>query len=540
MIYANKYNVKAKKLQAGTSDDEGIAPSSNLDQFKAGLDIGNLDPYKNAINSQSSTGLKSSGRFSKDLTASNGFNTGLGNAKINTSRPLGTLSQTTQFGTGLSNSAASFGKANNKVSVNMGLKGGINPLAGGKAGETAKGGMSSGAQAGLGAGLGIAAGIGNAAVAGGGQQSTAYDEEGILAGINEQTANNRSTANTIGNTAMAVGSAFGPIGMAVGGGVKAVQLGLTALGAFDKKITGAEQNKIGDIKRGKNNERNTLMTKNTYGDLNKASKTFGVYAQKGTKLSLPIETSDRSKVKDYNDSLALFNKYPNTKTHHSPNGYGYSFLSPSNKKVVDNSKIKPIDYLTISESEDIPMYKKPTQPYIYKKEELKRNIEPEINILTPRNIEFTKASYDEQIIKPVKTQNNTVKKATNYIPRKRKQERAEGLGGFNYLFKKGGKGMFRYKHGAVILGGSRHHEKNELGTKGNPIVDAKGVKVAETEREELLLNKEQTDKLEALHAQIKKNPSDISLYKTLGETTIDIIRNQTKDNSGKFKQLNNE
>jgi hypothetical protein len=83
---------------------------------------------------------------------------------------------------------------------------------------------------------------------------------------------------------------------------------------------------------------------------------------------------------------------------------------------------------------------------------------------------------------------------------------------------------------AVILGGKRHSKG------GNDILDEAGNKVAETEREELLFTKEQTQMIET---SIKKiNDGDETEYTNLGAYVKDIILNRTKDNSGKFKELN--
>ncbi|UJP63996.1 hypothetical protein [Mongoliitalea daihaiensis] len=84
---------------------------------------------------------------------------------------------------------------------------------------------------------------------------------------------------------------------------------------------------------------------------------------------------------------------------------------------------------------------------------------------------------------------------------------------------------------AVILGGKRHSEG------GNDVIDESGEKVAETEREEIIFTKEQTELIETLCGEIKQG--DETAYERLGSYIKDIILNRTKDNSGKFNELEN-
>lgn len=96
-------------------------------------------------------------------------------------------------------------------------------------------------------------------------------------------------------------------------------------------------------------------------------------------------------------------------------------------------------------------------------------------------------------------------------------------------------GIIEYKKGgAVILGGQLHKEEGMLG-KGNPIFH-NNQKVAETEREELLLNKEQTTQIEAFAKQYEETKDKECLLK-LGTTIQHIINFQTEDASGKYKHL---
>lgn len=229
--------------------------------------------------------------------------------------------------------------------------------------------------------MGAAAGIADSVVESGGQLNTQFDETGEINKANIKTANSRKTADAVGTGIMSTASMFGPWGMAVGGILKGIQVGLTQSGAFDTRLGNNALKDIGNIRKSKADSVNKQMNNNYYGDLNKMSKATYQYSKGG----------------------------------------------------------------------------------IYRK--------------------------------------------------------------------------LKYKKGAVILGGYRHHEKNELGDKGNPIVNNKGEKVAETEREELLMSKEQTNRIESLHLLCKLNPNENNYFK-LGEEVRKIILNETIDNSGKFKYLN--
>jgi hypothetical protein len=93
-----------------------------------------------------------------------------------------------------------------------------------------------------------------------------------------------------------------------------------------------------------------------------------------------------------------------------------------------------------------------------------------------------------------------------------------------------GKAKPMHKHGgAVILGGLSHEQEGRLG-KGNPIVH-NGEKVAETESEELLLSKVQTDRiLKQVKAATGKG-RDKALVK-LGKEMQKILLTETVDNRG--------
>ncbi len=102
---------------------------------------------------------------------------------------------------------------------------------------------------------------------------------------------------------------------------------------------------------------------------------------------------------------------------------------------------------------------------------------------------------------------------------------------------KGGKIMKFFRGGAVILGGQLHKEGNDNLGKGNPIYQ-NGAKVAETEREELLLNKEQTNNVEK-HVKFYEQTKDPVHFRHLGMLMKEIVLNQTEDKSGKFKGVIN-
>ena len=94
-------------------------------------------------------------------------------------------------------------------------------------------------------------------------------------------------------------------------------------------------------------------------------------------------------------------------------------------------------------------------------------------------------------------------------------------------FRNGGKIKTKSEQ-AVILGGKTHEEG------GNPVVDAKsGEKVAETEREEILFTRSQTESIEK-HIQMFDETKDERHLLMLGKEVKEIILNQTKDNSGKY------
>lgn len=102
-----------------------------------------------------------------------------------------------------------------------------------------------------------------------------------------------------------------------------------------------------------------------------------------------------------------------------------------------------------------------------------------------------------------------------------------GLGGFKaQSYEKGGKINTSGK--AVIMGGKLHKDG------GNPIVKAEtGEKIAETEREELLLTSEQTESLESLIKAYDSKKLETQLVK-LGKRIQEILLNETIDNSGLY------
>lgn len=82
---------------------------------------------------------------------------------------------------------------------------------------------------------------------------------------------------------------------------------------------------------------------------------------------------------------------------------------------------------------------------------------------------------------------------------------------------------------AVVLGGSLHEDG------GNPIIDANtGEKIAETETEELLLTKEQTDNIER-HVAMYDNTMDKEHLLEIGKIIKNIVENEMIDYSGKYK-----
>ena len=103
---------------------------------------------------------------------------------------------------------------------------------------------------------------------------------------------------------------------------------------------------------------------------------------------------------------------------------------------------------------------------------------------------------------------------------------------------------FKYKDGGkldkvgevnVIPSGTLHKEKNNLGEKdkGLPIIDEKGNKMFEVEREELILRLSTTKEVEARVEAYKKTHNVRHLIE-LGKLLTKEIMTNTHDNSGKF------
>ena len=81
---------------------------------------------------------------------------------------------------------------------------------------------------------------------------------------------------------------------------------------------------------------------------------------------------------------------------------------------------------------------------------------------------------------------------------------------------------------AVVLGGEHHKDG------GNSVIDAEsGEKIAETEREELLLTKQQTQGLES-HIAMYDKTNDVSHLLEIGKSMKQIVDKQMVDNSGKY------
>lgn len=106
------------------------------------------------------------------------------------------------------------------------------------------------------------------------------------------------------------------------------------------------------------------------------------------------------------------------------------------------------------------------------------------------------------------------KQNTNLINEQARQQRA--LIPSNYrMFSASKGGLFpKFQKGgvtphAVIPSGPLHSEKNNLGTKGLPVVHSEtNEKKAEVEREEIIFTKPQTDFIMKYHNELKSNPSD--------------------------------
>ncbi len=107
-------------------------------------------------------------------------------------------------------------------------------------------------------------------------------------------------------------------------------------------------------------------------------------------------------------------------------------------------------------------------------------------------------------------------------------------GGTIYPFKRSVVASYKFG-GAVVLGGQLHEAGSKEHGKGNPIYQ-NGQKVAETEREELLLNKAQTGALEH-HIGLFDNTGDSKHLDQLGKIITHIVRNETIDFSGKFPDM---
>jgi hypothetical protein len=84
-----------------------------------------------------------------------------------------------------------------------------------------------------------------------------------------------------------------------------------------------------------------------------------------------------------------------------------------------------------------------------------------------------------------------------------------------------------FKGGGVILDGERHSEN------GNPIVNDSGKTIAETEREELVLDADSSNTINEFMNMIDSNPTDMS-YAQFGKIFAEKIFPNINDNSGKF------
>lgn len=101
----------------------------------------------------------------------------------------------------------------------------------------------------------------------------------------------------------------------------------------------------------------------------------------------------------------------------------------------------------------------------------------------------------------------------------------------NSLYRSGGR-MYpsktrMFSEGGVIMGGELHENF------GNPVVDAKGNTIAETEREELILGSKESELINRFIDLIDQNPSEMN-YAQLGQLFVQDILPNLSDNSGKF------
>lgn len=87
----------------------------------------------------------------------------------------------------------------------------------------------------------------------------------------------------------------------------------------------------------------------------------------------------------------------------------------------------------------------------------------------------------------------------------------------------------------VIAKGVRHEENNKIGDKGIPVVTKKDKKkVAEIEKNELVIHNEVARRIEDLTAKHLANPNDKQILKELGELMKHEITNNTVDNQGEL------
>lgn len=122
---------------------------------------------------------------------------------------------------------------------------------------------------------------------------------------------------------------------------------------------------------------------------------------------------------------------------------------------------------------------------------------------------------------------SAMKKVTNS---KKKQVTRKGK-----FFKKYGGKLDSVGEVNIIPGGVLHKENNNLGKKdkGIPIVDTKGTKVFEVEKEELILRLKATEKVEELVGKYKSTNNTRHLIE-LGKYLAKEITTNTEDLSGKY------
>ena len=103
------------------------------------------------------------------------------------------------------------------------------------------------------------------------------------------------------------------------------------------------------------------------------------------------------------------------------------------------------------------------------------------------------------------------------------------------IFKRGGKFDDPDKTN-VIVAGSRHHERNELGDKGVPVIDNTGKKIFEVEKGELVLTKKVTDVLEKFLEDYKLLEEDEDRSHKVLSKLGSYFKKEIKDNLHNYEE----